>query len=332
MGKTYTSTQGFVHKLHSKIAKTEEVLIRSNYDFLIQKYDLRLLLRKNKVVRLVPYTEDPEFLLNQSASPLLDEFKKNHLIIHSRHDKRNRVIYELIVLKNKSIIITTVFDFCESCHKKIYISADFYESNSRLSSIRTFMRRSLFHKRILVVAISAALFVISFPLWAVSYIFIKLQSLGTGSMRLDEEVNDPTVALKKNPRVFYYGRFIETSRVYDLVHIYNIFRLDLSLIGPHAERPVFTKHFDEAVPYYNVTHPLKPGLTGYTKVMYRYGSGVYDALYKLINDRFIHKKLERKIGDNHYTPDSFSNYWPILEIIGFNRIKQHSLLTVGLSS
>ncbi len=309
MGKTYTSTRTFVHTLNSKIAITEEVLIITSYDYFLQKNDLRLLLKKYRKIILVPSSGDDEFILNQTVSPLLDKFEKIHLVTNPQFDSRNRIIYELVVRKNKSIKITTVYDFCEKHLFKVYIPDDVSETNPTLKSLITFKRRVRYPKKIIDVFASSVLFILSFPLWVLSYITIKLQSPGPvffrqervgmnnknfycvkfRSMRLDAEANGAAFATRKDSRVFSYGAFMRMSRIDELPQVYNIFRRDLSLVGPRPERPVFTETFDETIPYYNIRHQVKPGITGYAQVMYPYGSGVLDARHKLMYDLYYIK-------------------------------------------
>ena len=319
MDKTFITSRTYTHTLRSKTATTNEVLIITSYDYFLQKRDLGILLKLYKEVILIPYSDDDDYLLNQTVSPLLDKFEKVHLVTNPQHDQRNRIIYELVVRKNKSIKITTVFDFCEDYLYKVYIPDNVSESNPSLNSLLTFKRRVRYPKKVIDVATSAFLFLISLPLWILSYIRIKMQSPGPvffrqervgmnnktfycvkfRSMRLDAESNGATFATKKDSRVFSYGAFMRTSRIDELPQIYNIFRRDLSLIGPRPERPVFTETFDETIPYYNVRHQVKPGITGYAQVMYPYGSGVFDARHKLMYDLYYIKnwsiKLELKI-------------------------------------
>lgn len=319
MDKTFIPNRTYTHTLRSKTATTNEVLIITSYDYFLQRRDLGVLLKLYKEVILIPYTDDDDYILNQTVSPLLDKFEKIHLITNPQHDQRNRIIYELVVRKNKSIKITTVYDFCEEYLYKVYIPDNISESNPSLNSLLTFKRRVRYPKKVIDVATSTFLFLISLPLWVLSYIRIKMQSPGPvffrqervgmnnkkfycikfRSMRLDAESNGATFATKNDSRVFSYGAFMRTSRIDELPQIYNIFRRDLSLIGPRPERPVFTETFDETIPYYNVRHQVKPGITGYAQVMYPYGSGVFDARHKLMYDLYYIKnwsiKLELKI-------------------------------------
>ncbi|MGN7886827.1 sugar transferase [Dyadobacter endophyticus] len=319
MKNTYVSNRRFVHRLLSKTSTSEEVLIVTSYDYFLQKYDLALLLKRYKEIILIPHSDDDDYLLNHTVRPLLDKFEKVHLVTNPVYDKRNRVIYELVVRKNKSIRITTVYDFCERFLKKVYIPDDITEINPNLLSVPTFGRRVRYPKKIIDVTISIVLFLCTLPLWILSFFRIKLQSPGPvffyqervgmdnklfhcikfRSMGLDAEQNGAAFSKKKDSRIFPYGSFMRMTRIDELPQIINIFRRDLSLIGPRPERLVFTETFDETIPYYNFRHNVKPGITGYAQVMYSYGAGVYDARHKLMYDLYYIKNwtlfLELKI-------------------------------------
>ncbi|ACT95789.1 sugar transferase [Dyadobacter fermentans] len=319
MKNTYVSNRRYVHRLLSKTAVSEEVLIVTSYDYFLQKRDLSLLLRKYKEIILIPHSDDDDYLLNHTVRPLLDKFEKVHLVTNPVYDKRNRVIYELVVRKNKSIRITPVYDFCEKHLKKVYIPDDITEINPNLLTVPVFGRRVRYPKKIIDVSISIILFLFTFPLWILSYFRIKFQSPGPvfyyqervgmrnklfncikfRSMRLDAEQNGASFSKKNDSRIFPYGSFMRLTRIDELPQIINIFRRDLSLIGPRPERPVFTETFDETIPYYNFRHNIKPGITGYAQVMYSYGAGVFDARHKLMYDLYYIKNwslyLELKI-------------------------------------
>jgi lipopolysaccharide/colanic/teichoic acid biosynthesis glycosyltransferase len=319
MRNTYVSDRRYVHRLLSKTAVSEEVLIVTSYDYFLQKYDLARLLKRYKEIILIPHSDDDDYLLNHTVRPLLDKFEKIHLVTNPQYDKRNRVIYELVVRKNKSIRITTVYDFCEKSLKKVYIPDDASEINPNLLNIPTFGRRVRYPKKIIDVTISIILFLFTFPLWVLSYFRIKLESPGPvffyqervgmnnqafhcikfRSMGLDAEQHGASFSKKNDSRTFAYGSFMRMSRIDELPQIINIFRRDLSLIGPRPERQVFTETFDEVIPYYNMRHNIKPGITGYAQVMYSYGAGVFDARHKLMYDLYYIKNwnlmLELKI-------------------------------------
>ncbi|WP_026630589.1 MULTISPECIES: sugar transferase [Dyadobacter] len=319
MDQTSVSNRKYVHRLLSKNASTDEILIITSYDYFLQKYDLKHLRQTYREIILVPHTEDDDYLINYTVRPLLDKFEKVHLVTNPHYDKRNKVIYELVIRKNKSIRITTVYDFCEKSLKKVYIPEDISEINPNLSDMPAFGKRVRYPKKIIDVAVSIVLFLLTFPLWILSYFRIKLESPGPvfyyqervgmdniafkcikfRSMSLDAESNGATFSKKNDSRTFSYGSFMRLSRIDELPQIINIFRRDLSLIGPRPERQVFTETFDELIPYYNSRHSIKPGITGYAQVMYSYGAGVFDARHKLMYDLYYIKNwslfLELKI-------------------------------------
>jgi lipopolysaccharide/colanic/teichoic acid biosynthesis glycosyltransferase len=310
MKKIYRSESVYVHHLHSKRALSDEVLIITSYDYFLQKYDLGLLKRRYAQIILIPHSTDDDYLLGATVSPLLDKFEKIHLVTNPQFDDRNQIIYELVVRKNKSIRINTVYDFCERSLRKVYIPEDVSETNPNIDSSLTFGRRVRYPKKVIDMTISTLLFFLSLPLWLLSYIVIKIQSSGDvfffqervgmanrnfncikfRSMQSDAEKNGATFSKKNDSRVFPFGAFMRMSRIDELPQIINIFKRDISLIGPRPERPVFTETFDETIPYYNVRHNIKPGITGYAQVMYAYGSGVHDARHKLMYDLYYIKK------------------------------------------
>ncbi len=64
----------------------------------------------------------------------------------------------------------------------------------------------------------------------------------------------------------------------------------MSLIGPRPERPQFVEQLAQEIPFYRARHAVKPGLTGWAQVRYRYGASVEDALMKLQYDLYYIKR------------------------------------------
>ena len=96
---------------------------------------------------------------------------------------------------------------------------------------------------------------------------------------------------KDDSRATRFGRFLRKTRLDEIPQLYNIFKGDMSLIGPRPERPEFVGKLKEVVPYYSERHFVKPGLTGWAQVKYHYGSSVGDALEKLKYDLYYIKHL-----------------------------------------
>ncbi|HZV65397.1 MAG TPA: TIGR03013 family XrtA/PEP-CTERM system glycosyltransferase [Telluria sp.] len=110
------------------------------------------------------------------------------------------------------------------------------------------------------------------------------------SMRSDaEKSGKPQWAAQNDPRVTRIGNFIRKTRIDELPQILNVFKGEMSFVGPRPERPYFVEQLIEVVPYYNVRHSIKPGITGWAQVRYGYGSSAEDALQKLQYDLYYVK-------------------------------------------
>ena len=109
------------------------------------------------------------------------------------------------------------------------------------------------------------------------------------SMVADAERDGPVWAQQDDPRITRLGKFLRTSRLDELPQLVNIFKGEMSLIGPRPERPEFVAQLRERIPHYDLRHLLAPGLTGWAQVMYTYTSSVDEAARKLENDLYYIK-------------------------------------------
>jgi len=88
-------------------------------------------------------------------------------------------------------------------------------------------------------------------------------------------------ASEKDPRVTKFGRFLRKSRFDEIPQFINVLKGNMSVIGPRPERPIFVKELSEEIPFYEVRHVVKPGVTGWAQVNAKYGSTKDDALEKI---------------------------------------------------
>jgi sugar transferase (PEP-CTERM system associated) len=111
------------------------------------------------------------------------------------------------------------------------------------------------------------------------------------SMRADAEGATPVWAKDKDDRVTRVGRFIRLARLDELPQLWNVLRGDMSFVGPRPERPYFVQQLAAAIPFYMERHTVKPGITGWAQVKYRYGASIEDAMEKLRYDIYYIKHL-----------------------------------------
>jgi sugar transferase (PEP-CTERM system associated) len=112
------------------------------------------------------------------------------------------------------------------------------------------------------------------------------------SMRMDaEEGGRPVWAKDGDERVTRVGRVIRATRLDELPQLWNVLTGDMSFVGPRPERPFFVAELSRKIPFYQQRHVIKPGITGWAQVKYRYGSSIEDATEKLRYDLYYIKHL-----------------------------------------
>ncbi len=95
-------------------------------------------------------------------------------------------------------------------------------------------------------------------------------------------------ASNNDPRITRVGGFMRKTRIDELPQLWNIFRGQMAFIGPRAERPEFNEQL-KTVPFYEERYLIKPGLSGWAQINFRYGSSVADAAEKLKYDLYYIK-------------------------------------------
>ncbi len=89
------------------------------------------------------------------------------------------------------------------------------------------------------------------------------------------------------------GRFIRKTRIDELPQLWNVFRGDLSMIGPRPEIPALVKLYEKEIPYYNIRHLIKPGLSGWAQLYHteppKFAAQVSETKKKLSYDLFYIK-------------------------------------------
>ena len=109
------------------------------------------------------------------------------------------------------------------------------------------------------------------------------------SMTTDAEKDGPQWASKNDNRVTKFGKIMRATRIDELPQLWNVLRGEMSFVGPRPEREFFIQPLEKEIPYYNLRHTVKPGLTGWAQVMYPYGASVEDAYRKLQYDLYYIK-------------------------------------------
>jgi exopolysaccharide biosynthesis polyprenyl glycosylphosphotransferase len=214
---------------------------------------------------------------------------------------------------------------------RVYTLESFHEAHWRHVPIHTIdpfwplqmgfqlARISPYHylKRLFDVIFSALLLLISAPLVPLILLLIWMESgrpaiyrqlrvgceghiftahkFRTMFMRdLNEETTD-LYTRKDDSRVTRVGRWLRNLRLDELPQLWNVFKGDMSLIGPRAEWIRCVERYQKKIPFYHFRHLVKPGITGWAQVNYPYGESDEDAVEKLQYDLYYIRHYSLKL-------------------------------------
>ena len=175
------------------------------------------------------------------------------------------------------------------------------------TSLPTFYRAIKRLIDITLALVGLAFLVVTFPFIALAIyldspgpIFYTQERLGKGgkvfrvikfrSMIPNAEREGQAVwATENDPRITRVGKFLRRTRLDEVPQVINVLRGEMSVVGPRPERPQFVEQLQEQIPFYRTRLSVKPGLTGWAQIKYRYGNTVEDALIKLQYDLYYIK-------------------------------------------
>ena len=236
--------------------------------------------------------------------------QKVHRVIVATPDRRGTIpMPELLQLRMQGVKIEDATTYLEKMSGKIevenlYPSWLVFGEGFRLGSTL------LLTRRILSVIISLVGLILALPLFPLIALAIRLDSKGPvfytqarvgkagrvfkvvkfRTMRQDAEAaNGPQWADDNDPRITRIGRFLRSSRLDEIPQLWCVLKGEMAFVGPRPERPEFVEWLSKEIPFYGVRHMVRPGLTGWAQVKYKYGSTVEDAREKLQYDLFYIK-------------------------------------------
>ena len=255
-----------------------------------------------------------EYLLGtyDEMEKIIEEKKIDTLVIVKdiKNPNFKNYLKRLFELKINGLKVISYKEFNESIQKKIDINQInegwLLESNG-FDILNNQNQRNT--KRGLDIIIAIILMVLAGPVALITAIVIKFESEGPiifkqirigengkkfkiykfRSMRIHDEKKYPKYTLDNDDRITKFGKFIRKTRIDELPQLFCILKGTMSFVGPRPEWDILVNEYKEKIPYYNLRHMIKPGITGWAQVMYPYGECIEDAKRKLEYDLYYLK-------------------------------------------
>ena len=253
--------------------------------------------------------EDDERVAN------LPHYVRSHKIdriIVAMSDRKGRLpVEQLLAAKSRGVLVQDATEVYEAITGKVPLESLRLGWLLFSPSFSDF-RFVLIYKRLVDVLVSLVGLLLSLLLVPFIALAIKLSSPGPilyrqkrvgreglvftcykfRTMRADAEADTgATWAADDDPRITKVGSFLRASRFDEIPQLWNVLIGDMSLVGPRPERPEFVEWLSREILHYNVRHTIRPGITGWAQVRYRYGSSIEDSKEKLRYDLFYVKNI-----------------------------------------
>jgi sugar transferase (PEP-CTERM system associated) len=242
---------------------------------------------------------------------LVADHKVDRIIV-GLQDRRGKLpIKELLDFKTRGVAIEDATTFYERVAGKIPVE-NLQPSWMVFNTGFSVTKRALLEKRVLSLLISSILLLLFSPVILLLMVLIKLDSKGPAFYRQErvgqdgkiftlikfrsmkanaEEGTGPVWSKEDDDRVTRIGRIMRQTRLDELPQFFNVFRGDMSLVGPRPERPHFVQQLAESIPFYHMRHIVKPGITGWAQINYGYANSLEHTVEKLQYDLFYIKNM-----------------------------------------
>lgn len=233
-----------------------------------------------------------------------------HRVIVAMPNRRGTIpVEELLTLRLEGVKIEEATSWLEKISGRIeveqlYPSWFIFADGFRFSTVHRILRR-LLNFAAAFCGLIIAIPVIPFVALAVKFsskgpVFYRQQRVGRGgltfhcykfrTMRQDAEADTgATWATDDDPRITKIGKYLRSLRLDEIPQLWCVLKGDMHFVGPRPERPEFVEWLSREIPYYNLRHVVRPGITGWAQVQYKYGNTLEDAREKLQYDLFYIK-------------------------------------------
>jgi len=171
-------------------------------------------------------------------------------------------------------------------------------------------------KRLLDLVISIIVLILTAPLMLGIAILVRMTSEGPAIYRQErvgkngrhftiykfrtmyknaEAYSGPKWAEEDDPRITRVGYWLRKLRLDEVPQFVNVLKGDMSLVGPRPERPYFVNKFRKQIPLYSRRLRVRPGITGWAQVKWKYDTSLQDVKQKTKFDLFYVENMSLKM-------------------------------------
>ncbi len=238
------------------------------------------------------------------------EYDVKEVVVGPGPAKNPRVLDNVLACLRLGCRVTNLSTFYEQVLSEIPV--DHLEPHWFLfADLKHYREAQLIMKRAVDIVGAVIGLLLTLPVWPLIALAVKLSSTGPvfysqirvglngrlfklhkfRSMFAEAERDGHRWASPNDPRITRLGWYLRRSRLDELPQLWNILRGQMSIVGPRPERPEFVSELAPKIRFYNERHLVKPGLSGWAQINYRYGASVEDAKRKLQLDLWYIKHM-----------------------------------------
>ena len=234
----------------------------------------------------------------------------DRVIVAMEDRRRSMPIRELLDLRLQGVVIEEAGALMERLQGKLLLeglnpSALIFTEGFRVKASQQVFRR------LVSFAVALIALTICLPFFPLIILAVRLSSPGPiffrqtrvglygrpfsiykfRTMRQDAETKGAVWASRNDPRITPLGRFMRKTRLDEIPQLWNVLRGEMAFVGPRPERPEFVQWLTSEIPYYDLRHIIRPGITGWAQVRYQYGASLEETKQKLEFDLYYVKHL-----------------------------------------
>lgn len=238
---------------------------------------------------------------SKSVEDTVREHRVHHIVVAVKEQRGGGVpMDQLLACRIRGVRVMDLAGFYELAYGEVptdSLKASYLVYGQGF--VQSTMRRAV--KRMFDIVCASGLLLLASPVMLCAAIAVSLESegpiiyrqerVGKGgsrfmclkfrSMRSDAEKDGVARwATKNDSRVTRVGAVMRKTRIDELPQLWSVLRGEMSMVGPRPERPGFVEALREQIPFYDIRHSVKPGVTGWAQVRYGYCATIDDSRRK----------------------------------------------------